>query len=211
MTSAGHTLLDSETNDVSHTLLEDILAILVGTLLVAFGVAMFKQAGLLTGSTAGIAFLIHYQSGVPFGVVFSLINLPFYWLALKRMGWAFTVKTFVAVSLLSLFSGLHAQFARFGPLDPFYSGVVGGLMMGMGFIALFRHKASLGGINILALYLQDRRGWRAGKVQMAVDCCIVLAALVTVEPQRVLWSVAGAVALNLVLAMNHRPGRYMAA
>jgi uncharacterized membrane-anchored protein YitT (DUF2179 family) len=46
---------------------------------------------------------------------------------------------------------------------------------------------------------------------MAVDCCIVLAALVTVEPQRVLWSVAGAVALNLVLAMNHRPGRYMAA
>jgi hypothetical protein len=39
----------------------------------------------------------------------------------------------------------------------------------------------------------------------------VLLALATVEPLRVLWSVAGAVALNLVLAMNHRPGRYMAA
>jgi hypothetical protein len=31
-----------------------------------------------------------------------------------------------------------------------------------------------------------------------------------VEPLRVLWSIVGAVALNLVLAMNHRPGRYMA-
>jgi uncharacterized membrane-anchored protein YitT (DUF2179 family) len=26
----------------------------------------------------------------------------------------------------------------------------------MGFVVLFRHKASLGGINILALYLQDK-------------------------------------------------------
>ncbi|MCH1991026.1 YitT family protein, partial [Achromobacter xylosoxidans] len=43
-----------------------------------------------------------------------------------------------------------------------------------------------------------------------VDCAIVLLALFTVEPGRVLWSIVGAVALNLVLAMNHRPGRYMA-
>ncbi len=210
MTSAGHTLLDSETNDVSHTLLEDILAILVGTLLVAFGVAMFKQAGLLTGSTAGIAFLIHYQSGVPFGVVFSLINVPFYWLALKRMGWAFTIKTFVAVSLLSLFSGLHAQFAHFGLLDPFYSGVVGGLMMGMGFIALFRHKASLGGINILALYLQDRHGIRAGKLQLGVDLLILLASLFMVSLPALLGSILGALALNMVIGFNHRPDRYIA-
>ena len=41
-----------------HTLIEDILAILIGTLFVSFGIAMFKQAGLLTGSTAGLAFLI---------------------------------------------------------------------------------------------------------------------------------------------------------
>jgi uncharacterized membrane-anchored protein YitT (DUF2179 family) len=39
-----------------HTLIEDILAILIGTLFVSFGIAMFKQAGLLTGSTAGLAF-----------------------------------------------------------------------------------------------------------------------------------------------------------
>ncbi len=43
---------------------------------------------------------------------------------------------------------------------------------------------------------------------MAVDCMIVLLALTVVEPLRVAWSVLGAVALNLVLALNHRPGRY---
>lgn len=77
---------------------------------------------------------------------------------------------------------------------------------------MFRHRCSLGGVGIAALYLQGTLGgWRAGKVQMAVDCCIVLLALWTVEPLRVAWSIAGAVALNPVLAMNHRPGRYMAA
>jgi uncharacterized membrane-anchored protein YitT (DUF2179 family) len=74
---------------------------------------------------------------------------------------------------------------------------------------LFRHKASLGGINILALYLQQHRGWRAGKVQMAIDCVIVLAAFAVVEPWRIAVSVLGAVALNLVVAVNHRPGRYL--
>jgi len=35
-------------------------------------------------------------------------------------------------------------------------------------------------------------------------------ALWIADPSRVAWSVLGAVVLNLVLAVNHRPGRYMA-
>jgi len=86
---------------------------------------------------------------------------------------------------------------------------VGGLITGTGFLILFRHKCSLGGIGVLALWLQDRFGWRAGKVQMGVDCAIVLLALFSIEPMRVLYSILGAVALNIVLAINHRPGRYL--
>jgi uncharacterized membrane-anchored protein YitT (DUF2179 family) len=44
---------------------------------------------------------------------------------------------------------------------------------------------------------------------MAVDCAIVAAALAIVDPGRVLLSVLGAVALNLVVAVNHKPGRYL--
>lgn len=194
---------------VSHSLLEDVMAILIGTLLVSFGVVMFKQAGLLTGSTAGIAFLLHYQTGLSFGLAFFLINIPFYWLAWKRMGKVFTIRTFIAVSLLSLFTGLHGQFLDFGTLNPLYSGLIGGLMMGMGFIALFRHKASLGGINILALFLQDRYGLRAGKFQLGLDFVILFASLFLVSWQALLGSLVGAAAMNLVIGFNHRPDRYV--
>ncbi|BAK77758.1 protein of unknown function [Pseudogulbenkiania sp. NH8B] len=194
-----------------HTLFEDVQAIVIGTLFISLGVALFAQAKLLTGGTAGLAFLIHYATPLSFGQVFFVINLPFYYLAIKRMGWRFTVKTFCAVLLLSLFSELQSHFIHINGLNPFYAGVVGGLLMGAGFLMLFRHQASLGGINIVTLYLQDKYGIRAGKLQMAIDVSIVSAALWVVNPLAVLVSVLGAVALNLILAVNHKPGRYFAA
>ncbi|MBO9680188.1 MAG: YitT family protein [Acidovorax sp.] len=196
---------------VPHSRTEDAVALFTGVLLISVGIAFFTSAGLLTGGTAGLAFLLHYATGWSFGKVFFALNLPFYWLAWRKLGRAFTFKTFAAVLLLSVLTDLQSQFLQIAQLQPLYAAVAGGLITGTGFLVLFRHRCSLGGVGILALYLQDRYGWRAGKVQMAVDCCIVALALFTVEPLRVAWSIVGAVALNLVLAMNHRPGRYMTA
>lgn len=193
-----------------HRLHEDLQALATGTLFVALGVVMFGHAGLLTGGTAGIAFLVHYGTGLSFGLAFFLVNLPFYVFAWRRMGPVFTVKTFAAVGLLSLFSWLLPQGLSFGYLSPALAAVLGGLLCGAGMLIVFRHGASLGGLNIVVLYLQERLGWRAGKVQMVMDGLIVLGALWMTDWQRVALSVLGAVVLNLALAINHRPGRYIA-
>jgi uncharacterized membrane-anchored protein YitT (DUF2179 family) len=192
-----------------HTLAEDALAVASGTLLISVGIAFFTTAGLLTGGTAGLAFLLHYATGIGFGPLFFVLNLPFYWLAWRKLGIAFTVKTFIAIALLSALTTLQPQLLAFASLQPVYAALVGGLITGTGFLILFRHKCSLGGIGVLALWLQNRFGWRAGKVQMGVYCAIVLLALFSIEPMRVLYSIVGAVALNIVLAINHRPGRYL--
>lgn len=196
------------TENLSHSLLEDVLAILIGTLMVSFGVVLLRQSGALTGGTAGMAFLLHYLTHISFGTAFFLLNLPFYYLAIRRMGWKFTIKTFCAVALVSLFSDLHPLFIHMDKLNPFYATLFGSIIMGLGFIVLFRHKASLGGVNILALYLQDRYGIRAGKLQMGVDIVIVLASLFVVSIPMLIASILGATILNLIIAMNHRPGRY---
>ena len=194
-----------------HTLFEDVQALLTGTLVVALGVAMYKKAGLLTGGVTGLAFLSHYASGINFGVLLVGLNLPFYALALKRMGLAFTLKSVIAVTLVAIFTEFSPDLIRFEWLHPIFAGITGGLLMGVGMLILFRHKASLGGLNVLVLYLQETRGWRAGKVQMAFDCAIVLGSAFVVSPLLIVISVIGAVVLNLSLATNHRPGRYVAA
>ena len=157
-----------------------------------------------------MAFLAHYATGIGFGPLFFAINLPFYALAWRAMGRSFTLKTFAAVTLLSLLTSAVPRWAGFAVLDPWFAAIAGGLLMGAGFLVLFRHHASLGGLNILVLVLQKRFGWRAGWVQMGIDGAILVASLALVEPQRILMSIAGALALNLTLALNHRPGRYVA-
>ena len=189
---------------------EDLLALLVGTLFVALGVVFFRHAGLLTGGTAGIAFLLHYATGWNFSLVFFAINLPFYALALHRMGGLFTAKTVVAVSLMALFAEVLPHWLGIATLATPFAAVMGGLLAGTGMLILFRHRASLGGFNVLVLYLQDTRGWRAGHMQLALDVSIVLVSLALVPWQHIAWSVLGALAMNLTLAINHRPGRYMA-
>ena len=87
--------------------------------------------------------------------------------------------------------------------------MVGGALTGLGILFFIRHRASLGGVGILAVYLQRSRGWSAGKVQMAFDAALMALALLLFEPGRVLYSAIGAAVLSLVILFNHRPGRYM--
>ena len=195
-------------NAVRHNLFEDAQALLVAPLFFAFAVLLFREAGLLTGGTVGIAFLIHYASDWPLGAVLFVINLPFYAFGLAALGKRFTFKTFCAVGTLSLFTELVPSLVRFERLDPVFAAVMGGLLAGIGILILMRHGASLGGSGVLAIYLQKTRGWRAGSVQMSLDVIILSLGLLVVSPGQVGLSILSAAALNLVIGINHRPDRY---
>ncbi|PHV06184.1 hypothetical protein CSQ96_17320 [Janthinobacterium sp. BJB412] len=193
-----------------HTLFDDIQALVAGTLLISLGLALLGKASLITGGTVGIAFLLHYASGVSFGKLFFLINIPFYLLAWKKLGWVFTLKTFCSVLLLSLWSELLPLAFKIDQINPAYAAVMGGLLAGVGLLILFRHRASLGGVNVLVLYLQERYGWRAGYVQLALDGTITALSIPLISPSAIAMSLLGALVLNLTIAINHQPGRYVA-
>lgn len=176
----------------------------------ALGLALLQHLGLVTGQTAGAALLIARATGFEFGPVFFAVNLPFYWLAARRLGAGFTLRTFLAVALVSGLMVAQPYVFRFGDVEPLVGAVVAGMVSGAGLLALFRHGASLGGVGVVAVYLQDRFGFRAGWTQMAVDAAVFAGALLLLEPLAVFYSLVGAVVLNLVIAINHRRDRYVA-
>lgn len=192
-----------------HGTYEDAQAIFAGTLFVAMALMLFNQAGLLVGGTAGIAFLLHYVTGVSFGKLFFVVNLPFYWFAWTRMGREFTIKTFLSVALLSALTELFPHVMHVDYLNPLFASLLGGLLLGTGCLFLARHRSSLGGATVLSLYMQNRYGVRAGKVQMAIDCAVVLLALFIVPVDRVAYSVLAVVVMSGFLWISHRPGRYV--
>lgn len=201
---------ETGTTAPGHSLLEDAQALLTGTLLCALGLQFLGQSGLITGQTAGAALVISYASGWAFGVVFFLINLPFYWLGYRRIGLAFTVKSFVSVCLLAGLSALLPQYLNVSSVQPLAASILFGVTSGVGLLILFRHGSSLGGVGIVALMLQDSTGLRAGWLQMGFDVVLFALALLWLPADRVLWSLPGVAVLNLVIAVNHRRDRYIA-
>ncbi|CAD6009240.1 YitT family protein [Agreia sp. COWG] len=193
-----------------HTIVEDVLAILTGTITTSLGLFLLKSAGAVTGGTAGLSLLVSYATSLPFPVLLLAVNAPFFVLAFWKKGVSFTIRTIITVGLLSLFSAIIPSMVSLEHINPVFGALVGNLLAGVGMLILFRHGSSLGGFNVLALLMQEKFGWRAGYVQMVLDVTVVLASFAVVSPWTVLLSALGAAVLNVVLALNHRPGRYVA-
>jgi uncharacterized membrane-anchored protein YitT (DUF2179 family) len=197
-------------NTVAHTPLEDVQGLSIGCFLTSVGLVFLTQLGFLTGQTAGIALLIAYPMGWSFSLVFFLINLPFYALAYMRLGLEFTLKSLFCVTAVSVLSDRLPLYIVFENLNPIIGTLVFGVTVGLGLLACFRHKGSLGGMGVLALIIQDSTGFKAGYTQILVDVAIFAVALFLFPASVVAYSFLGAVVLNGVIAFNHRRDRYVA-
>lgn len=191
-----------------HRLYEDAIALVIGTLLVALGITFYAQAGILTSGLAGLSLLLDYASGYGFPLIIFAINVPFFLLALRRLGLAATLRTILAIGLVSVFARYTPEWLRVDAIAPLYAAIFGGAVMGVGLLVLFRHRTGLGGVNLVAIDLQERFGLRAGYVLLAVDLTILAAAAFLLPVDKLALSVLGAGILNMILALNHRPERY---
>ncbi|CAH8219781.1 Membrane protein [Vibrio aestuarianus] len=191
-----------------HSRKEDWIAILTGTFLVAQGIFFLQSAHLLTGGTTGLALLLSQFVPASFGILYFIANSPFYLLAWQRFGKRFAINSAVSGALVSIFADHLYLVISLDSVNDIYCAIAGGLLMGLGMLILFRHRSSLGGFNVLCLFIQDKFGISVGKSQLTIDCAILFASFFFVSPTTIAISVLGAVALNLVLAMNHKPTRY---
>ena len=193
-----------------HSFFEDVQGILVGTTLVALSIQFLRASDLITGQIAGLALVTTYASDWSFGLIFFLMNVPFFLLGLTRMGWRFVAKTTVAVALLSVIADTLPFVLTINDMPPALGAILAGMLAGVGLISLFRHGATLGGVGIMALILQDAKDIPAGYTQLAFDLVVFTLAIFLFPWPVVVWSLLGAVVLNTIIATNHRRDSYIA-
>lgn len=193
-----------------HSLFEDAYAYLIGCTFVVLGLTWLEAAGLITGGIAGLSLLFSYIVPLPPGVLFTLLNIPCFVVAGWALGRAVMSKA-IAANLLISGIALILPFAfHLEGVNSLFAALFGGTVIGSGILILARHEVGVGGIGMLAIALQKRRGWNAGRTQLVCDVVIVSSALLlpNMSPVRLATSILSAAAVAAVLIVFHKPGRY---
>jgi uncharacterized membrane-anchored protein YitT (DUF2179 family) len=158
--------------------LQMILSVLVGNVLLAFGVCAFVVPnGIMLGGSTGIALAVqHFLPGLRLSVISAVINT-----ALFVLGWICLGKKFAATSLLStiVYPVILAVFEELPLAELFQEGIVlSGLacavVFGLGIGMVVRAGGSTGGMDIPPCILYKYRGIPVGTSMMFFDSAVVL-------------------------------------
>lgn len=150
----------------------------LGAFIAAFAIECFLVPNkIIDGGIIGISIMAHYKTMLPLGMFTFLFNLPFIFLAWKKMGKLFVFSTLYAVSVLSIAvqvipEWMHGKHVT----EPFLACIFGGLILGIGVGLILRSNASTDGTEIIAITLAKKLAFSVGEVIMFFNLFIFTAA-----------------------------------
>ncbi|MDQ1909691.1 YitT family protein [Paenibacillus sp. GD4] len=176
------------------------LSIAAGCLLISLGLITLKHSEVVTGGTAVLTLTLSYMFEIPFALLFFIVNLPFYFVAVIQMGWNFTLSTMVSVMLVTLMTAVDRWLPDF-VLNMFIGTFVGSILCGIGLTTLLVNRASLGGVNIMALFLQKRYKVNPGTVNFVFDSSIVILGFYSVGALQGALSIASVFIVSSIIGL----------
>ena len=131
-------------------ILIEIIGTMVGSFIMAVGVALFLLPNQLSsGGIAGIATITYYLLKIPMGTVIMVINIPLFLFSGYKIGKAFFIKSIIGTISLSFFIDI---LDKIEPLtnDRFLACVYGGIIIGIGTAVLLKVNSSTGGSDLIS-------------------------------------------------------------
>ena len=155
----------------------DYLMIALGLILYGIGWTVFLLPNdITTGGVPGIASIVFWATGFPVQYTYFLINAVLLMLALKILGFKFSIKTIFAVFTLTFFLSLIQKLTADMHLlqdQPFMACVLGASFCGSGIGIAFSSNGSTGGTDIIAAIINKYRDITLGRVMMICDMIII--------------------------------------
>ena len=153
-------------------------------IVIAFGLLMYSAAWkgfllphLITGGgVTGIGAILFYATKIPIFVTYFSINFVLLVIAVRAVGWAFSLRTIYGVAVLTLFFAVLPQAVPgtfVGAEDNFMACVIGGLLSGAGIGIVFLANGSSGGTDIIAKVVNKYRNITLGRVLLYCDVFII--------------------------------------
>jgi len=183
----------------------NLFLLTVGSLVFALGIkALAVPNAFLSGGISGIALLVYYftHTLTP-GLWLLVINIP-----IALAGWIFISRRFVMYTAYGMFTiTVFMEFLSFTlPVhDHLLAAIAAGILVGAGAGISLRSLGSSGGLDIIAIILHQRFGFRIGQIGFAFNAALFLSSLVLMDTDKVLYSLilvfVSAQVMDYVLSM----------
>jgi uncharacterized membrane-anchored protein YitT (DUF2179 family) len=170
--------------------LDSIIAIILGTAIMGFGITSFNIPNhLAEGGITGISILLKLLfPAIDQGIVYLVLNVPLFflgWKILSRTSFFYTILGTLSLSLsLSLFDNVLPLPMDDRLLASLYAGVVVGVGQGI----IFRYGGTTGGVDIIARLMQKYWGVSMGRTLFLGDFLVICASLVYLNLQSAMYT-----------------------
>jgi uncharacterized membrane-anchored protein YitT (DUF2179 family) len=181
----------------------------VGSILVAIAIkAVAVPHGLISGGVSGVSLLFYYftHTLTP-GIWLFLLNIP-----IAIAGWIFVSRRFVlytAYGMVAISLAMELISFTLPVHDKLLSAIASGIILGAGSGTCMRSLGSGGGLDIIAIILHQRFGFRIGQVSTLFNCLVFAASFALMDVDLVMYSlilvyVSGGVTDSVLSMFNQR-------
>lgn len=165
----------------------EIAMIVLGTVVMGFGFSVFLEPNeISTGGFSALSMVINVLLSkigvdfIPTSVIYLILNIGLYFLALKTLGKRFAIKALIGIVSFSLSMQLFAIFNFNFGFELLVSAIYGGILMGLGVGLVVRFGGSTGGSDMIACIVKKKRPQATiGTLIICIDAVIILLSTIT--------------------------------
>lgn len=154
----------------------DYFLMTLGTCLMAVAInSIYDPITMVTGGFTGIAIIVKAYSEVPLWLANIVLNVPVFLIGIKIKGFRFIARTLYSTIALS---GWLYILPRMNILTDDYllAAIFGGVISGVGIGMVFLARATTGGTDMVAVFVQHYlKHYTIGQVLQVVDGAVVIA------------------------------------
>lgn len=164
------------------------LGVALGAMIVGLSLnALIIPNRIADGGVTGVAIILHYLYQWPVSWVVFLLNVPLFLIGLKMVGRKFLILSVFGVVFFSLSVQLTAQVPILTH-DRLLAVIFGGVLSGVGMGIIFRSRGSLGGTDILAVFLSRTTPFSVGQILLGIDASIFTVTAVLFRPETAMYA-----------------------
>ena len=180
----------------------ELVQMLIGNAICAFSVVCFALPyKMVVSGMSGIGRMVNYYTGLPVSYVVGVFNVALFIIGAAVLGRKFAATIALGTFAFPIFMGIFEQMTYLQHLveEPMLAAICAGVLDGIGLGLVLRVGGSTGGIDVPAMILNRKLGWKLATVMSGLDIAIFLLQIPITKPEGIILGILYALVYSVVM------------